>query len=99
MWSNRILSSVNYQLFELGKLRDNNIFYNKTLEELIKENAINGSFEVAEHAKSFIRLANYENKEIDIYSVNRVWSMYYNRKDYSVYSLDVALKVFERLCY
>lgn len=99
MWSNRILSSVNYQLFELGKLRDNNIFYNNTLEELIKENAINGSFEVAEHAKSFIRLANYENKEIDIYSVNRVWSMYYNRKDYSVYSLDVALKVFERLCY
>ena len=98
-WSNRILLSVNYQLFELGKLKEENIFYKKTLKELIKESAINGSFDVEKHTKSFIRLANYENKEIDIYSVNNFWAMYYNRKDYSVYTLDTALKVFERFGY
>lgn len=98
-WSARILSSVNYQLFELGRLKEKNIFYGKTLEELIKESALNGSFDAAEHAKSFIRLANHENMQIDIYSVNRVWAMYYNRKDYSVYTLDAALRVFEKFGY
>lgn len=98
-WSARILSSVNYQLFELGRVKEKNIFYNKTLEELIRERALNGSFDVAEYAKSFIRLANHESKEIDIYSVNRVWAMYYNRKDYSVYTLDAALRVFEKFGY
>lgn len=98
-WSNRILSSVNYQLFELGKLKEKNIFYKSTLEELIKKRAVNGSFDVVDHAKSFIRLANHENRDIDIFSVNRVWAMYYNRKDYSVYTLDVALRVFERFGY
>ncbi len=98
-WSSRILSSVDYQLSELGELKEKNIFYGKTLEELISERAIQGSFDVSEYAKSFIRLANYENNNIDIYSVNKVWAMYYNRKDYSVYTLDVALKVFERYGY
>ncbi|MBF4501966.1 hypothetical protein IRY55_11375 [Savagea sp. SN6] len=98
-WSNKILLSVNYQLLELGKLKEENIFCKKSLEELIKERSFNGSFDVVEYAKSFIRLANYENKEIDIFSVNRVWTMYYNRKDYSVYTLDVALKVFEKFGY
>lgn len=95
-WSARILSSVKYKLFELGKLREKNIFYDKTLEELIRGSATNGSFDAVEHAQSFIRLANHEKKQIDIYSVNRVWAMYYNRKDYSVYTLDSALRVFER---
>jgi len=98
-WSARILSSVKYQLFELGKLREKNIFYGKTLEELIIGSATNGSFDAVEHARSFIRLANHEEKQIDIYSVNRVWAMYYNRKDYSVYTLDSALRVFERFGY
>lgn len=98
-WTARVLSSVNYQLFELGRLKEKNIFYGSILEKLIRESAINGSFDAAEQAKSFIRLANHENVQIDIYSVNRVWAMYYNRKDYSVYTLDAALRVFEKSGY
>ena len=99
IWLNRILSSVRFQLFELGKLKDINPFYNKTLEDLIKEFAYKGSFDVEAYVKSYIRLANHENRDIDIFSVNNFWSMYYNRKDYSVYKLDVALNVFEKLGY
>lgn len=96
-WSERILSSVKYQLSEIGELGESNLFYNKKLIEIINERAQNGSFEVAEYVKSFIRLANYEKRQIDIYSVNKLWIMYYNRKDYSVSTLDSSLIVFEKL--
>ena len=96
-WATRILSSTKYQLSEIGGLGEYNLFYNKKLIDVINERAPNGSFEVAEYVKSFIRLANYEGRYIDIYSVNRLWIMYYNRKDYSVYTLDRALRVFEKL--
>ncbi|WP_314329992.1 hypothetical protein [Abiotrophia defectiva] len=99
IWAGRILPAVNYQLFELGKLRDENTLIKKSLEELIKITAVNGSYDVVERVRSAIRLANHENREVDIFSVNRVWAMYYNRKDYSVYTLDVALRVFERFGY
>lgn len=95
-WSARMLSSVKHQLNELGLLGENNIFYDKSLDDIIKESAANGSFEAVDYAKSFIRLANHEKRKIDIYSVNRLWAMYYNRKDYSVYTLDRALSVFEK---
>lgn len=95
-WSSRILSAVKYQLFELGKQGEENIFHGKTLGEVIRESAPNGSFDAVVQAQSVVRLANHEKRQIDIYSVNRVWSMYYNRKDYSVYTLDRALKEFER---
>ncbi|MNW47236.1 hypothetical protein D3C74_245610 [compost metagenome] len=95
-WAARMLSSVKYQLNELGNLGEKNFFYGKSLDGIIREAAPNGSFEAVEYAQSFIRLANHEKKQIDIYSVNRVWAMYYNRKDYSVYTLDSALRVFEK---
>ncbi|MFP3359269.1 hypothetical protein R0K17_18195, partial [Planococcus sp. SIMBA_143] len=82
---------------ELGELGEKNLFHGKSLDEIIRESAPNGSFEAVEYSRSFIRLANHEKRQIDIYSVNRVWSMYYNRKDYSVYTLDSALMVFEKL--
>ncbi len=95
-WSATMLSSLKYQLNELGLFGEDNLFYNKNLDDVIKEKAADGSFEVAEYAKSFIRLANHEQRQIDIYSVNRVWTMYYNRKDYSVLTLDTALIIFEK---
>jgi hypothetical protein len=95
-WSARMLASVKYQLNELGELGEKNFFYGKTLDGIIREYAPNGSFEAVGYAQSFIRLANHEKRHIDIYSVNRVWAMYYNRKDYSVYTLDSALRVFEK---
>lgn len=95
-WSARMLLSFKYQLYELGLLGEKNLFYDKSLDDIIKASAANGSFEAVEYAKSFIRLANHDKRQIDIYSVNRVWAMYYKRKDYSVYTLDSALRVFEK---
>ena len=99
IWLDRMLSLVKFKLFELGKLEDINPFYNNTLNSLIKEFAYKGSFDVEVYVKSYIRLANHENRNIDIFSVNKFWTMYYNRKDYSVYKLDVALRIFEKLGY
>lgn len=95
MWSARILISFKYQLNEMGKLEEKNFFYGKSLDEIIRESASKGSFETVEYAQSFLRLVNHEKRQIDIYSINRVWTMYYNRKDYSVYTLDTTLNVFE----
>lgn len=95
-WANRILSSAKYQLSEIGELGEFNLFRDKNLMDVIKEIAPNGSFQVADYVKSFIRLANYEGRNIDIYSINRLWIMYYNRKDYSVSTLDSSLIVFEK---
>jgi len=43
-----------------------------------------------------LRLACYEGRAVDLNSISLFWNMYYNRKDYSVISLDDALLVFER---
>lgn len=94
-WAKNILCTARYQLHELGYFESNNIFRNKSLAEFIREKAPEGSFEVAENVKSFIRLVNYEKRIVDIESINLLWSMYYNRKDYSVYTIDDALITFE----
>lgn len=94
-WANRMLQCAKYQLSEMGMLGEMNIFSGKSLETIIIENAFEGSFQVAEYVKSYIRLANHEEKEIDIFSINKLWRMYYEHKDYSVYNIDVALCVFE----
>ncbi|MBC2632221.1 hypothetical protein H6X84_24705, partial [Salmonella enterica subsp. enterica serovar Enteritidis] len=53
-WSARMLPSVKYQLNELGLFGEKNLFYDKYLDDIIKERAANGSFEVVEYATSFI---------------------------------------------
>ena len=78
-------------------LIDKDSFCNKTLIQTIHESAPKGSFATLEEALSYIRLSNHEQREIDIFSINYGWTMYYNRKDYSVYSIDDALLVFEKL--
>ena len=66
-----------------------------TLIEKVNECAPEGSFTVVSVMQSVLRLANYENREIDIYSVNYAWAMYGQRKDYSVYTIEKALIIFE----
>ena len=95
-WAHRILSSVFYEINELGDLNEDNMFCCISLLELIYEHAPKGSFTTCNYVQSYIRLANYKNEKIDIYSVNRFWAMYYMRKDYSIYSLDDALILFEK---
>lgn len=83
------------KLHELGFFEDKNIYRGMTLMDKINECAPEGSFTVVPVAQSVLRLANYENREIDIYSVNYTWAMYGQRKDYSVYTIDKALIIFE----
>ena len=94
-WTKRSLNAAKYQLHELGFFGDNNQFRRQSLHKLILENAPRGSFEVTTLAASFLKLANHENREVDISSLAYCWSMYYNRKDYSVSTIDEALLAFE----
>lgn len=94
-WVEYSLRTAEYQLHELGFLGDRNKFRNHSLHELIIENAHQGSFEVITLTASYLKLANYECREIDISNLAYCWSMYYNRKDYSVSTIDEALLTFE----
>ncbi|MEG0273355.1 MAG: hypothetical protein RR622_09010 [Hydrogenoanaerobacterium sp.] len=94
-WIDNSLSSAKYQLHELGFLEDNNKFRNVTLNDIITANAPNGSYEVVTLVASYLKLANHEKREVDISNLAYSWSMYYEHKDYSVFTIDEALTVFE----
>lgn len=83
------------RLHELGFFGDENLYRGMTLMEKIKECAPEGSFTVIPVTLSVVRLANYENRETDIYSVSYAWTMYGQRKDYNVYTIEDALIIFE----
>ncbi|MEM1485563.1 ATP-binding protein [Oscillospiraceae bacterium PP1C4] len=95
LWVNLSLSAAEYQLHELGFLGDSNKFRNISLYDLIASNAYNGSFEVVTLVTSYLKLANYEKREVDISNLAYSWSMYHNRKDYSVFTIDDALIAYE----
>ena len=89
------VTAAKYQLHELGFFGDKNKFHNTSLHDLITSNAPNGSFEVETLTASFLKLANHEEREVDISNLAYCWSMYYERKDYSVSTIDEALIAFE----
>lgn len=91
----RAARGARYQLEELGIGAEKNRFRTSNLMDIIEKYAPHGSFEAATIAQSYIRLANYDNRIIDINSINYLWAMYGQRKDYSVYTLDTALILFE----
>ena len=95
-WIEYGLSSAEYQLHELGYFGEKNKFRNCSLENIIRKGAVEGSFEAVTLAASYLKLANYENRDIDIESLVYAWTVYYQRKDYSVYTIDNALIVFEK---
>lgn len=94
-WISIIPERIKTKLHELGFFGDENIYRGKSIIEKIKECAPDGSFSVAPVIQSVLRLANHEKREIDIFSVNYVWTMYLQRKDYSVCNIDDALIIFE----
>ena len=94
-WLEYSLHTAEYQLHELGFFGDRNKFRNHPFDELIIKNAHQGSFEVTTLVSSALKLANHECREVDISSLAYCWSMYYNRKDYSVSTIDEALLTFE----
>ena len=89
------LSSAKYQLQELGYFGEKNIFRNCSLKDIIEKGAINGSFEAVTLAASYLKLANYEKRDVDIKNLAYAWSVYYEHKDYSVYTINKALLIFE----
>lgn len=95
IWVKFSLSEAEYQLHELGYFGEKNKFRNRSLYDLIATGAPAGSFEVVTLAASYLKLANYEKRDVDISNLAYCWSMYYNRKDYSVSTIDEALLSFE----
>ena len=89
---------INNKLDDLVKYTiDNGTPVLEKSASIVKEKAPEGSFEVVPAVLSFLRLANHENRTVDIYNINYVWSMYAQRKDYSVCTIDSALCTYERV--
>lgn len=76
---------------QLGCENIQNEYNEMSLKEIIYFNANKGSFKMVDVVTSYIRLANYKNIEIDILSINLFYTMYYERKDYSVLGLSELL--------
>ena len=72
-----------------------NEYLEKNLKQLILSNAEHGSFEVRPKVHNYLRYYCNLGQKFDITSISYLFAMYYNRKDYSVYSIDQALTVFE----
>lgn len=94
-WVRGAYYRARYKLHELGFFGEKNQFRGNTMQGIIQTVAPEGSFNVTDATLSFLRLANYEKRTVDIYCINYVWSMYGQRKDYSVYTIPIALITFE----
>lgn len=95
-FANSILNQAEFIIFENGGEKKKNPFLTKSLKEITMEQAPRDSWEVEKYVTSYIRLANYQNREIDLENINKFVFMYYVRKDYSVASLSTALLVIEQ---
>lgn len=94
-WIPNILNKLTYNLKALGVIKKDNMFIEKSLEELIEETAHEGSFHVQDHILKYFRLKNHNGEEIDLNSLNLFQGMYFERKDYSVITINEALWTFE----
>lgn len=94
-----ILKDAREKLLSLGMCSDTNQYCTMTLREFIKTHRSDGSFTMWVDILNFIRLALHQERKIDIESIAMFWTKYYQRKDHSLYSLDVALPIFERAGY
>ena len=94
-WIPSILNKLTYNLKSLGIIKKDNMFLENSLEELIEYTAHEGSFHVQEHVLKYFRLKNHEGGEIDLNSLNLFQGMYFERKDYSVITINEALWTFE----
>lgn len=95
-WIPNILNKLTYNLKSLGVIKNNNMFLENSLNKLIQETSNEGSFHVQNHILKYIRLKNHNNEKIDINSLNKFQGMYFERKDYSVITINEALLTFEK---
>ena len=54
-----------------------------------------GSFDLRDKIHNYIRLALLEDRQIDITNIYPFWVKYYQRKDYTLYGIPIALKTLE----
>lgn len=94
-FAHSILQTAKDELESLGYIKKNNDYKNLTLNDYIMKYACRGSFDVLKRVQAYLRLSMKENRKIDINSISKFWTMYYERKDYSVINIHEALKVFE----
>ncbi len=72
-----------------------NEYLTYTLKKLILENSHKGSFDLWPKVLNYIRLSLHQNRKIDLSNICYFFTMYHQRKDITVISIDQALKVFE----
>ncbi|WP_373553380.1 hypothetical protein [Haliscomenobacter sp.] len=92
-----ILQGVFNNLISYGYRIDNGKNENQdlTLKELIYKYSDLGSFGLGDKIHRYIRLALLENRKIDISSIYLYWTKYYQRKDYTLHGLPIALKTLQ----
>lgn len=93
--SSLFLENAKDIILSLGKDFFPNEYHSDSLEELILKNSSQGSFTVWPKVLNYIRLSLYEKRKIDLSSIGYFFAMYGKRKDYTVFNIDEALKVFE----
>lgn len=96
IWLRRMFTDAKYRLHELGFFGDGNMFRKGSILEIIKEKAPEGSFNVHPLILSYLRLANREGRTVDIFNINYVWTIYFQRKDFSVLTIGDALISYEK---
>lgn len=92
-----ILKDAKRSILALGFMPEINDYLNLSLSDFIFKNRELGSFDLWVEILNHIRLSLYLNKPIDISSISKFWTKYYQRKDYSLISIPSALLVFEQL--
>jgi len=91
-----ILKDAKRNILALGHIPEMNNYLNLSLNDFIFKNRQLGSFDLWVEILNHIRLSLHLNKVIDISSIFKFWTKYYQRKDYSLISLPSALFVFEQ---
>lgn len=95
-YSNWILYDVYKNLLSYGcKIECKNEYLDLTLKQLILKYREQGSFNLLSEIHNYIRLALLQDREIDINSISIFWPKYYNRKDYTLLGVPIALKTLE----
>jgi hypothetical protein len=91
-----ILKNAKRNILALGHIPEINDYLKLSLNDFILKNRQLGSFDMWVEILNHIRLSLHLNKAIDISSISKFWTKYYQRKDYSLISLPSALFVFEQ---
>jgi len=92
-----ILKEVKNNLTSYGFSFSNegNEYQNLSLEDLIVKYKKTGSFDLRDKIHNYLRLALYEDRLSDISSISLFWPKYYQRRDYSLFSIPQALYTLE----